>query len=88
MFSQILKLRTTAGQEYFRSWVDLENRKEKLLQANDVSKWEVDFKEIQLSPEDLQRNKKVAKMLMLPSVVSSHRGHSEPQADAEGFRLP
>lgn len=63
-----MKLRNTAGQEYFKYWVDLENKKEKLFQQGEVNKWEIDFKEVKLTPEDVLKNKKVAKMLMLPTV--------------------
>ena len=66
-FNEVLKLRNSAGQEYFKSWIDLENRKEKLFLAGEVAKWEIDFKEVKLAPEDVLKNKKVAKMLMLPS---------------------
>ncbi len=65
-FNEVLKLRNLAGQEYFKFWVDLENRKEKLFISGDVTKWEIDFKEVKLAPEDVLKNKKVAKMLMLP----------------------
>jgi ribosome-associated translation inhibitor RaiA len=67
-FNEVVKLRNTAGQEYFKSWVELENRKEKLFLAGEVQKWEIDFKEVKLTPDDVLKNKKVAKMLMLPQV--------------------
>lgn len=66
VLSQILKLRNNAAQEYFRYWVDLEGKKDKLFMTGDVTKWEIDFNEIGLTPEDVTKNKKVAKMLMLP----------------------
>lgn len=65
-FNEILKLRNTAGQEYFKFWVDLENKKDKLFVAGDPTKWEIDFKESHISPEDIIKNKKAAKVLMLP----------------------
>lgn len=67
-FNDVVKLRNTAGQEYFRFWVDLENKKEKLFLTGDVQKWEIDFKEVKLTPDDVLKNKKIAKMLMLPQV--------------------
>jgi hypothetical protein len=72
-FNEVVKLRNTAGQEYFKSWVDLENRKEKLFLAGEVQKWEIDFKDVKLTPEDVLKNKKVAKMLMLPQVAPPHQ---------------
>lgn len=65
-FNEILKLRNTTGQEYFKFWVDLENKKDRLFLAGDTTKWEIDFKEAQVTPEDILKNKKAAKMLMLP----------------------
>jgi hypothetical protein len=64
--TEILKLRNNAAQEYFRYWVDLEGKKDKLFIAGDPTKWEIDFNEVGLTPEDVTKNKKVAKMLMLP----------------------
>lgn len=37
----------------------------------DVSKWEVNFKEVKLSPEDVQKNKKLAMMVILPSQTAA-----------------
>lgn len=65
-FNEVLKIRNVAGQEYFKFWVDLENKKDKLFLAGEVAKWEIDFKEVKLAPEDVLKNKKVAKVLMLP----------------------
>lgn len=64
---QILKLRNNAAQEYFKYWVDLEGKKDKLFMAGDVTKWEIDFNDVGLTPEDVTKNKKVARMLMLPT---------------------
>lgn len=65
---ELVRLRNDAGQEYFRGWVDLNQKKDKLFQAGDFSKWEINFKEVQLAPEDIAKNRKVAKTLMLPGV--------------------
>ena len=46
----------------------MENRKEKLLQGNDVSKWEIDLKDVHLTSDELLKNKTVAKAIMLPQV--------------------
>ena len=64
----IIKLRNDAGHEYFREWVELNQRKEKLFQAGDPSKWEVDFSDLKLSPDDISKNRKIAKSVMLPLV--------------------
>ena len=62
-----MKLRNNAGQEYFKYWVELEGRKDKMFMTGDVTKWEIDFNEVGLTPDDVTKNKKVAKMLMLPT---------------------
>ncbi len=86
-FNEVVKLRNSAGQEYFKSWVELENKKEKLFLAGEVQKWEIDFKEVKLTPEDVLKNKKVAKMLMLPQVASTEAANIESETDAESLRL-
>lgn len=68
--TKLLKLRTQAGQEYFKSWIDLNNRKDKLFSTGDPTKWEIDFAEAGLSPNDVSKNKEIAKTLMLPEATS------------------
>lgn len=63
----MVNLRNTAGQEYFKSWVELENKKEKMFQQGKVNEWEIDFAQVKLTPAEVSGNKKVAKMLMLPT---------------------
>ena len=84
---EIVKLRNDAGQEYFKGWVELNQRKDKLFQAGDPSKWEIDFKDVVLSPEEVAKNRKIAKTLMLPSVRGIHTANTKPQADAESIWL-
>ena len=64
----MIKLRNHAAQEYFKSWVELDEKKDRLFQAGDLAKWEIDFKDIKLKPEDIIKNHKIAKTLMLPGV--------------------
>jgi hypothetical protein len=64
----VIKLRNHAAQEYFKSWVELDEKKDRLFQAGDLAKWEIDFNDIKLKPEDIIKNHKIAKTLMLPGV--------------------
>lgn len=63
-----MKLRNSVGQKYFRVYLDLENKKEKLFNSSDILKWEVDFNSINLSRDDIVKSKKASKVLMLPEV--------------------
>lgn len=84
---EIVKLRNDSGQEYFKGWVELNQRKDKLFQAGDPTKWEIDFKEVVLSPEEIAKNRKIAKTLMLPSVSKSNQANPKFETDAESIRL-
>ena len=63
---ELIKVRNDAGQEYYRSAQNLDAHKEKLLTLNDPSKWEINFQEAKMSPDELSKNKMIAKSLMLP----------------------
>lgn len=89
-FNEVVKLRNATGQEYFKFWVDLENKKQRLFVTGDVTKWEIDFKEVKLTPEDVLKNQKVAKVLMLPAVSrldSNIKANGLLEANAESVRL-
>jgi hypothetical protein len=59
-------MRNDAGQEYYRSAQTLDAYKDKLLAINDPNKWEINFQEVRISPDELAKNKLIAKSLMLP----------------------
>lgn len=65
-FVPLLTLRRAIGAEYFNAWYTVDSQKEKLFAGGDVTKWEVDFSKINLVAEDIAKNKKIAKLLMLP----------------------
>lgn len=62
----LIKTRNDAGQEYYRSAQALDAYKDKLLTINDPNKWEINFQEIRIAPDELAKNKLIAKSLMLP----------------------
>lgn len=63
---ELIKTRNSAGQEYYNAAQHLDAYKDKLLTLNDPTKWEIDFKEIKIRPDELAKNKMIAKSLMLP----------------------
>lgn len=63
---ELIKMRNDAGQEYYRSAQTLDAYKDKLLAINDPNKWEINFQEVRISPDELAKNKLIAKSLMLP----------------------
>lgn len=63
---ELIKTRNDAGQEYYRSAQNLDALKEKLLATNDPNKWEINFNEVRIAPDELAKNKLIAKSLMMP----------------------
>lgn len=62
----LIKTRNQAGQEYYKAAQHLDAYKDKLLASNDPTKWEINFQEVKLRPEELAQNKMILKSLMLP----------------------
>ena len=63
---ELIKTRNDAGQEYYRSAQNLDAYKDKLLATNDPNKWEINFQEVKIAPDELAKNKLIAKSLMMP----------------------
>ena len=64
---ELIATRNHAGQEYYKAAQALEAYKDKLLDSGDLVKWEIPFEELRMSPDDVLKNRLVAKYLMLPS---------------------
>jgi hypothetical protein len=62
----LIRTRNQAGQEFYKTSQDLEAYKDKLLQSPDPSKWGINFAEVKMTPEEVSKNKLIAKSLMLP----------------------
>jgi len=62
----LISTRNQAGQEFYKTSQDLEAYKDKLLQNPDPSKWGINFSEVKMAPEEIAKNKLIAKSLMLP----------------------
>lgn len=65
---KFLKFRNSAGSEYFRSYIDLEAKKDRLFSQGYQTSWGFNLKAHKLKREDLMKNKVLAKSLMLPEV--------------------
>lgn len=63
----LIKTRNQAGQEYYKTSQVLEAHKEKLLQSPDPHNWGINFEQVKMTPEEVAKNKIVAKSLMLPA---------------------
>lgn len=64
---ELIATRNHAGQEYYKAAQSLEAYKDKLLDSGDLVKWEIPFEQLRMSPDDVLKNRLVAKYLMLPS---------------------
>lgn len=62
----LIKTRNNSGQEYYRAAQTLDAYKDKLLLNPDPNKWEINFQEARIAPDELAKNKLIAKSLMLP----------------------
>lgn len=86
---ELLKLREEASEVFYRNYVELDSRKDKLIKLGDYSKLGFDIEKCGMSKEDLLENKVAMKMLMLKDVVETcNAGHREGQRDAEILRIP
>ena len=61
-------MRNICGTEYFRSYIDIDAKKEKLFAQGYQASWGFSLKEHKLKLEDIMANKDLAKNLMLPEV--------------------
>lgn len=64
---EVMKSRNQVCQQYYNSFHELDTYKDKLLQSGNPSQWGINFEQIKLTPEEVAKNKIVAKSLMLPS---------------------
>lgn len=62
----LIKTRNEAGQEFYKTSQALELQKDKLLMNPDPTKWEIKFEEVKMTPEEVAKNKMIAKNLMMP----------------------
>lgn len=64
--TDLIRTRNQAGQEYYKTSQVLEAQKEKMLQSNDPNQWGINFEQVKMTPEEVSKNKLIAKNLMLP----------------------
>lgn len=66
---EIVKLREEASVLFFKSYFELDGRKDKLLKTNDYNKFGLDSEGMKFPKEELKENKVIAKQLMLKEVA-------------------
>jgi len=64
---QLVQVRNLAGNEYYKTFMELEKRKDGLLKEGLSAKWEIKWEEVKLSKEEVVKNQKIEKSLMLPA---------------------
>lgn len=69
VMSDLLKNREEASTLFYKSYFELEERKDKALQSADLGRLLMaDFGNVELSKEEVNRNKLIAKHMMMPEV--------------------
>lgn len=65
---QLIKARNQAGAEFFKRWVQLEGKKDKLYALGYSPDWQLDLNKHSVSKDVVVNNKDLSKYLMLPTV--------------------
>lgn len=72
----MIKIRNTVGHAYFKSYLDLDAKKDKLFAGTgyNPATWGFNTKNMtKQRAEEAIKNKKIAKLLMLPEVLLTHQ---------------
>ena len=64
-------MRNNIGKEYFKSHLDLEEKKERMFMEGQTSTWGIDTAQVGMTMDAILKNREVAKFLMLPEVPRS-----------------
>ena len=64
----LIKNREEASNLFYKTYFDLEEKKDKILQSVDISK-SLKFDEIDLPKEEILKNRTIAKHMMVPEVI-------------------
>ena len=65
---QLLEMRNDIGKDYFKSHLDLEEKKERMFMEGQTSTWGIDTAQVGMSMDSILKNREIAKFLMLPDV--------------------
>jgi len=68
---EMLKLRDDASELFFKSYVELDNKKLKTFKLGDTSKFGIDYEKEKIPKEEVAANKNLAKQLMLKDETSN-----------------
>jgi hypothetical protein len=61
-------VRNQCGAEFYKHWVELENKKDRLFQQGYSPMWELDLNKHGLDKTQVTNSKDISKYLMLPKV--------------------
>ena len=61
-------MRNDIGKDYFKSHLDLEEKKERMFMEGQTSTWGIDTAQVGMSMDSILKNREIAKFLMLPDV--------------------
>jgi hypothetical protein len=64
----LIKNREEASNLFYKTYFELEEKKDKMLQSVDISK-SLKFDEIDLPKEEILKNRTIAKHMMMPEVI-------------------
>ena len=64
--TELIRVRNIAGQEYYKSLQNLDAQKERILLIPDPLRWEINYAQVKLTPEDVAKDKVLARSLMMP----------------------
>jgi hypothetical protein len=69
----LIKARNNIGTSYYKTYLDLDSKKDKLFAAGYQPSWDIDFKSIpKIDKNTIIKHKKLSKHLMLPTVSFPH----------------
>lgn len=68
----MIKTRNQVGAEFFKKWVMLEGKKDKLHAMGYSPEWKLDLNKHKINREAVVSNKDLSRFLMLPNVSYKH----------------
>jgi hypothetical protein len=87
-FQDLLNLRDEASNTFYKSYFELELRKDKAFAAGDVFKHCKDMDSVKIPKEELLKNRVVTRTMMFREVARAHSGKPQGERDAALLRFP
>jgi hypothetical protein len=87
-FQDLLKLRDEASNTFYKSYFELELRKDKAFASGDVFKHCSEMDGVKIPKEELVKNRVVTRTMMFKEVGLHHAGKHQGERHAAVLRLP